>query len=201
MQAGSRPRICVYCASRQGSDPANHEAAATVGKLLVDRGADLVYGGGHVGLMGMVADAVLTGGGHVTGVIPQHLVDMEEAHSGLSDLRVVADMSERKRMMFDLSDGFLTLPGGLGTMEEMFEVLTWQYLGLHSKPVGLLNVEGYYDHLIAFLDSGRDRKLISDRARSVLIDSTDPEQLIDDLLEVVARNGHSAAPNCESQSV
>lgn len=143
--------------------------------------------------MGVVADTVLAGGGHVTGVIPRHLVELEAAHSTLSDLRVVADMPERKRLMFELSDGFLTLPGGLGTMEEMFEVLTWQYLGLHSKPVGLLNVDGYYDHLIAFLDHGNSRGLISDRARAVLIDSEDPEALVDRLLTVVAANGGPAA--------
>lgn len=182
VDSSRKPRICVYCASRTGDDPTYTEVARVVGGLLVASGVDLVYGGGHVGLMGVVADSVLGAGGHVTGVIPQHLVDDEEAHSTLTDLIVVDDMPERKRVMFELSDAFLTLPGGLGTMEEMFEVLTWQYLGIHSKPVGLLNVDGYYDHLIAFLDEGVSRGLISTRARSVLMTSKNPSELVEDLI-------------------
>lgn len=182
MESGSRPRICVYCASRTGSDPVYAQIAEEVGRLLVTSGNDLVYGGGHVGLMGVVADSVLDAGGAVTGVIPKHLVRAEEAHERVSDLRVVEDMAERKRVMFELSDAFLTLPGGIGTMEEMFEMLTWQYLGIHSKPVGLLNVEGYYDHLIAFLDSALERGLLTARARSVLLVGQDPGALIDSIV-------------------
>lgn len=179
------PRICVYCASRKGVDSTYERIAAEVGRLIVTSGAEMVFGGGHVGLMGIVADTVLDAGGRVTGVIPQHLVDLEEAHTGLTELIVVDDMPQRKRTMFERSDVFLTLPGGIGTMEEMFEVLTWQYLGIHRKPVGLLNVQGYYDDLIAFLDSGHERGLISARARSSLMVGEDPEVLIQKLISAV----------------
>lgn len=180
------PRICVYCASRGDTIPTYARIAAEVGRLIVASGASLVFGGGHVGLMGIVADTVLEAGGRVTGVIPQHLVDMEEAHTGLTELVVVDDMPQRKRTMFQRSDAFLTLPGGIGTMEEMFEVLTWQYLGLHRKPVGLLNVDGYYDHLIAFLDGGLERGLISARARASLLVGTEPVDLVDQLVTAIA---------------
>lgn len=181
----TEPRICVYCASRKGSDPTYARVAAEVGRLIAATGGSLVFGGGHVGLMGIVADTVLAAGGTVTGVIPQHLVDLEEAHPGLTELVVVDDMPQRKRTMFERSDAFLTLPGGIGTMEEMFEVLTWQYLGLHHKPVGLLNVDGYYDDLIAFLDGGHERGLISARARSSLMVGDEPKVLIDDLISAL----------------
>lgn len=177
----------MYCASRTGPDHTYSRAAEDVGRLIVSSGASLVFGGGHIGLMGIVADTVLAQGGRVTGVIPQHLVDMEEAHTGLTELIVVEDMPERKRKMFEHSDAFLTLPGGIGTMEEMFEVLTWQYLGLHRKPVGLLNIDGYYGHLIAFLDGGHERGLISARARSSLMVGDDAAELICRLINAVRR--------------
>ena len=167
---GRRPaRLCVYCASNMGDDPAYAEAAAEVGRELGARGVDLVYGGGHVGLMGVVAAQALAGGRAVTGVITEHLMKPEVAHGDLDELVVVPGMPERKRAMFERADAFLTLPGGVGTMEEMFEVLCWSYLGLHPKPMGLLNVGGYYDHLVAFLDQAVDHGLCKPRIRELLV--------------------------------
>lgn len=174
--------ICVYCASNLGDDPAFVDAAGAVGRAIVDRGAGLVYGGGDVGLMGVVANEVLAGGRPVTGIITEHLMKPEVAHSGLDELVVVADMAERKREMFDRADAFVTLPGGVGTMEEMFEVLCWSYLGLHPKPMGLLNVAGYYDHLIAFLDQAMSHGLCNARVRDLLVVGTDVEDLFERLL-------------------
>src|SRR4249919_2850674 len=145
------PRICVFTGSSNGRRATYPAAATLLGQALVARGYELVYGGARVGLMGAVADAVLAEGGHVIGVIPQALVDREVAHTGLPDLRVVSSMHERKALMSDLSDGFIAMPGGWGTFEELFEVLTWGQLGLHRKPCGLLNVEAYFDPLLAFL--------------------------------------------------
>ena len=144
-------RVCVFAGSSSGSRPEYRAAAETLGRELGARGIGLVYGGARVGLMGAVADAVLAAGGHVTGVIPRALVEKEVAHSGLSDLRVVTSMHERKALMGDLSDGFIALPGGWGTLDEFFEILTWAQLGLHQKPCGLLNVHGYFDGLLSFL--------------------------------------------------
>jgi len=172
----------VYCASSFGRDPAFENCARQVGELLVSRGMDLVYGGGHVGLMGVVADTAMAGGRHVIGVIPQHLVDAEVSHAGVSDLRVVHDMPARKQIMYDTADAFLTLPGGVGTMEEMFEVLCWGYLGLHPKPMGLLNVNGYYDRLIDFLADSVDQGLTRQKALDPLMIDEDPERLLDRLL-------------------
>mgnify|MGYP000854671091 CR=1 FL=1 len=176
-----RVNICVYCASNVGDDPAFGDAAAAVGRAIVGRGADLVYGGGDVGLMGIVANEVLAGGRSVTGIITEHLMKPEVAHRGLDELVVVADMPERKRAMFDRADAFITLPGGVGTMEEMFEVLCWSYLGLHPKPMGLLNVAGYYDHLIGFLDQAIGHGLCRPRVRDLLLVGTDVEDLFDRL--------------------
>lgn len=175
-------RLCVYCASNVGDDPRFVAAATEVGRELTRRGVDLVYGGGQVGLMGVVADEVLTGGRSVTGVITEHLMTPELAHPGLDELVVVADMPERKREMFERADAFLTLPGGVGTMEEMFEVLCWSYLGLHPKPMGLLNVAGYYDHLIAFLDGAVEQGLCRERVRDLLVVGDDVSGLLDRLL-------------------
>jgi len=176
------PTLCVYCASRLGEDPTFAEAAAEVGDLMAARGIDLVYGGGQVGLMGIVADRVMAGGGRVTGVITDHLMKPEVAHHGIDELVVVADMSERKRVMIDRADAFLTLPGGVGTMEEMFEVLCWSYLGLHPKPTGLLAVGTYFDHLIAFLDHSVALGLSKPRARDLLVVDSDAAALIDTLV-------------------
>lgn len=174
--------VCVYCASNVGDDPAFADGAAAVGRAIVQRGAGLVYGGGNVGLMGIVADEVLAGGGNVTGIITEHLMKPEVAHPGLDALVVVADMPERKRAMFERSDAFVTLPGGVGTMEEMFEVLCWSYLGLHPKPMGLLNLAGFYDHLLAFLDQAIDHGLCKPRVRELLVVGTDVDDLFDRLL-------------------
>jgi uncharacterized protein (TIGR00730 family) len=143
--------LCVYCGSRPGQDPAHLELAREVGRWIGQNGARLVYGGGHHGLMGAVADAALAAGAHVTGVIPQALVEMEAAHQGCSELHVVATMHERKHLMAERADAILALPGGIGTFEELFEVWAWRQLGYHGKPIGLLNAGGYYDGLLAFL--------------------------------------------------
>ncbi len=144
-------KICVFCGSRTGNDPVYMETATKVGRFFAENGIDLVYGGGNVGLMGAVADAVLAGGGKVTGVMPKHLADREIAHTGITSLTIVDDMHQRKSAMADHSDAFLTLPGGAGTMEEMFEQWTWAQLGLHQKPSGVLNVGGYYDALLRMI--------------------------------------------------
>ena len=154
------PRICVFTGSSDGRRPAYRTAATALGETLVSRGYELVYGGARVGLMGAVADAVLAAGGHVIGIIPEALVAREVAHTGLPDLRVVSSMHERKALMADLSDGFIAMPGGWGTLEELFEVLTWGQLGLHAKPCGLLNVEGYFDPLLAFLTHAFEEQFV-----------------------------------------
>lgn len=144
--------VCVYCGSSDGAKPLYREAAKSFGRALVGANLSLVYGGGKVGLMGAIADEVLRLGGEAIGVIPDALMEKEVGHRGLTRLHVVKDMHERKAMMAELSDGFIALPGGIGTLEELFETLTWAQLGLHDKPVGLLNVEGFYDGLLVFLD-------------------------------------------------
>jgi uncharacterized protein (TIGR00730 family) len=145
--------ICVYCGSRPGAEPAFADAARQVGLWIAQNKGQLVYGGGHNGLMGMMADACLQAGGRVIGVIPKALVEKEWAHSGCSELHVVENMHERKRLMAERADAFLALPGGIGTFEEFFEAWTWRQLGYHDKPVGLLNLNGYYDKLLAFLST------------------------------------------------
>ncbi len=179
--------LCVYCASNVGDDPGYAEAAGRVGDELGRRGIGLVYGGGRVGLMGIVADRAMAGRSPVTGVITEHLMKPELAHDGIDEMVVVADMAERKRAMFERADAFLTLPGGVGTMEEMFEVLCWSYLGLHPKPVGLLNTGGYYDHLIAFLDHAVEHGLCRARVRDLLVVDTDVATLLDRLCVDAAR--------------
>ncbi len=146
--------ICVYCGSRPGTQAAYAEAARAVGRWIGERGGQLVYGGGRSGLMGTVADAALAAGARVVGVIPQSLVDREHAHRGCTELHVVQTMHERKRLMAERADAFLALPGGIGTMEEFFEIWTWRQLGYHDKPVGLLNQDGYYDALLQFMQDG-----------------------------------------------
>lgn len=145
-------RLCVYCGSSMGLLPEYRDAAESFGRLLVREKIGLVYGGGNVGLMGVLADTVMAGGGEVVGVIPRALVDREVAHHEVTRLHVVDTMHERKALMAKLADGFVALPGGYGTMEELFEVLTWAQLGFHPKPVGMLNTRGYYNHLLEFLD-------------------------------------------------
>ncbi len=145
--------VCVYCGSRPGAEPVYAEAAQQVGRWIAEHHGQLVYGGGHNGLMGLMADACLQAGGRVVGVIPKALVDKEWAHTGCTELHVVDTMHERKRIMAEHADAFLALPGGIGTFEEFFEVWTWRQLGYHDKPVGLLNLNGYYDNLLLFLRS------------------------------------------------
>ena len=181
--------ICVYCGSRPGANPAFAEAAAGVGRWIGERGGQLVYGGGRSGLMGVVADAALAAGGRVIGVIPQALVDREQAHRGCTELHVVDTMHERKRRMAERADAFLALPGGIGTMEEFFEIWTWRQLGYHGKPVGLLNVDGYYGALLQFLQTGV-RAGFMDDAQMASVATHDRWQAL--LPELVERAGFTA---------
>lgn len=174
-------RVCVFCGSNTGANPAYAEAAADLGLLLARRGLTLVYGGGHVGLMGVLADAALAAGGRVTGVIPEALAAKELAHRGLTDLKVVGSMHERKALMSELSDAFIALPGGIGTLEEWFEVWTWSQLGFQPKPCGMLNVAGYYDHLLAFLDHMAAERFLSPPHRSMAIVEDRADRLLDRL--------------------
>ena len=172
-------KICVFTGSRRGSRAEYSGAAEALGRELVARGYGLVYGGGNVGLMNVVANTVLEIGGSVIGVIPNALVSKEVAHSGLTELRVVASMHERKALMAELSDGFIALPGGIGTMEEFFEVLSWAQLGLHEKPCGLLNVAGYYDALIEFLDHAVAKDFLRPKHRALMLVENDPAALLE----------------------
>ncbi|NIV03765.1 MAG: TIGR00730 family Rossman fold protein, partial [Calditrichae bacterium] len=171
-------KICVYCGSSPGGRAEYIEGAKTLAKLFVQREIELVYGGASVGLMGVMADTVLQNGGRVTGIIPEDLVKREVAHNGLTELKVVLSMHERKAQMAELSEGFIALPGGLGTIEELFEVLTWAQLGFHQKPVGILNLCGYYDHLSSFLDHTVSEQFVKPTHRAMLIVEDDPEKLI-----------------------
>lgn len=173
----------MFCGSNYGNRPAYRDAARNVGQLLATRGITLVYGGGNVGLMGAAADACLAAGGRVVGVIPQVLVDKEVAHAGLTTLHVVGSMHERKALMADLAGGFLALPGGVGTFEEFFEILTWSQLGLHRKACGLLNVEGYYNPLLAMADHAVTEGFIKPSHRAMLLSDSDPEHMLDRMSE------------------
>lgn len=173
--------ICVYCGSSLGNEPAYQEAAEALGRTLAERGIGLVYGAGNVGLMGVVADAALASGGRVIGVIPEALVRWEVAHDGLTERYVVQTMHERKAKMADLSDAFIALPGGLGTMDELFEALTWTQLGFHHKPCGLLNVAGFYDPLLTFLDSMVERRFLRPEHRALVRADPDISALLDSL--------------------
>lgn len=171
-------RICVYCGSSPGRLPDYTRAAEQLGSLMAENGLGLVYGGASVGIMGKVADAALANGAEVIGVIPSALATREVAHSGLSELHVVDSMHQRKAKMADLSDGFVALPGGWGTIEEIFEVLTWGQLGFHRKPCGLLNVAGYYDHLNAFLEHAIDEAFVKTDYRPMIMVENDPVRLL-----------------------
>ena len=162
-------RICIYAGSNPGRDPAYAAAAEGLARLLAERGIGVVYGGAKVGLMGIVADTALQAGGEVIGIIPGDLVEREIAHQGLTDLRVVGSMHERKALMADLADGFIALPGGMGTLEELFEVYTWTQLGLHVKPTGLLDVRGYYARLATFLDHAVAERFVTVEHREMLV--------------------------------
>ena len=170
--------LCVYCGSRMGAQPAFAAAATQVGKWIGSHGWQMVYGGGKVGLMGIAADATLAAGGAVFGVIPQNLLDKEVGHPGLTELRVVATMHERKTLMFERADAFVALAGGIGTFEELFEIWTWYQLGVHSKPFGLLNTNGYYDPLIAMLDRMVSEGFLSPAVRALLLVGTDAAELL-----------------------
>lgn len=181
-------RVCVYCASSLGNDPAIEAAARAVGELLAAEGLGLVYGGGSVGLMGLVANTVMAAGGHVTGVIPKRLFPREIPHRGLTELIEVGSMHERKTEMFELADAFIALPGGFGTLEELAEVTTWAQLGIHRKPIGVLNVSGYYDALLTFLDQGVLKGLLRADNRALIVDREEPAGLLEALRAYVPKS-------------
>lgn len=182
--------LCVFCGSSSGTDPAYEEGARSLGRALVRANVTLVYGGASVGLMGAVADSVLGAGGEAVGVIPEGLVHKEISHPGLTELHVVGSMHERKAMMAELSEGFITLPGGTGTMEEFFEVFTWAQLGEHDKPCGLLDVAGYFDPLVAFLDHMVERGFLKEHHRAMILHDTDPASLLDRFAHYEAPGSH-----------
>src|ERR687894_2902286 len=175
----SLTRICVFCGTNPGSQPAYGVAARELGKILAEQGIELVYGGASVGIMGELADAVQEHGGHVTGIIPQQLMEKEAAHTGIRNLIVVASMHQRKSQMADMSDAFIALPGGIGTLEGFFEVLTWGQLGIHAKPAGILNVEGYFDKMTGFLDHAVQEGFLRDTRRDAIIVESDPRALLE----------------------
>ena len=171
--------VCVFSGSSPGARPEYLAAARTLGEELATRGVELVYGGASVGLMAAVADTVLAAGGRVTGIIPRHLADKEVAHRGLSELRVTSTMHERKALMAELSDAFVALPGGFGTLKELTEILTWSQLGLHAKPCGLLDVADFYRSLLAFVDHAVAERFVRPEHRSLVLVDTEPGQLLD----------------------
>ena len=170
--------ICVFCAANPGNAPEYRAAAGAFGRFLAENGRRVVFGGGRTGLMGALADGVLSAGGEVIGIMPRHLVEREVAHTGLSELRVVSSMHERKTMLSELADGFVALPGGLGTLEELFETWTWGQLGLHRKPYGVLNVNGFFDPLLAFLDHAVTEGFLGSANRGMLAVSRDAGELL-----------------------
>jgi uncharacterized protein (TIGR00730 family) len=180
-------RLAVYCGSAPGTDPAFADMARAAVTEMAERGVDLVYGGGRLGLMGIIADTMLAAGGRVYGVIPQALVDHEVAHTGLTELHTVANMHERKAKMTELCDGFLALPGGIGTLDELFEAWTWNALGYHAKPFCLLNVHGFWDGLAGFMDHVRDSGFLSPARRLQLLKAESPAEALN-LLDEAAKN-------------
>jgi uncharacterized protein (TIGR00730 family) len=174
-------RIAVYCGSSAGASPQFRQAADELGRLLVARECGLVYGGGSVGLMGTLADAVLTAGGDVVGVIPRALATKELLHTGVPDMRIVKTMHDRKALMAELADAFIAMPGGYGTLEELFEVMTWAQLGIHPKSIGLLNVGGYFDHLMRMIDHAIAERFIKPQHRELFVIDQNAETLLDKL--------------------
>jgi uncharacterized protein (TIGR00730 family) len=174
--------VAVYCGASSGTNELFTQQAQAMGQALAERGFTLVYGGGRVGLMGAVADSALAHGGRVIGVIPDFLVAKEVEHRGVTELHIVKSMHERKLMMADLAEGFVAMPGGYGTLEELFEVLTWGQLGLHKKPIGMLNVAGYYDHLLRALDHMADEGLLRRENRNQLLSNAHPHGMLDEML-------------------
>jgi uncharacterized protein (TIGR00730 family) len=183
--------LCVYCGSRPGSQAAYAQSAQAVGEWIGTHGGQLVYGGGKGGLMGIVATATLRAGGRVVGIIPQALVDAEAANHDCTELHIVDTMHERKRMMAERADAFIALPGGIGTFEELFEVWTWRQLGYHDKPIGLLNVDHYYDRLLAFLESTVEQQFLGDWQMKLIRSGSDPLLLLPELVQAA---GLSTAP-------
>ena len=171
--------ICVFCGTNTGSRPEYGAAARELGQILAEQGIELVYGGASVGIMGELADSVHEHGGHVTGIIPQQLMEKEAAHTGIPNLIVVASMHQRKSQMADMSDGFIALPGGIGTLEGFFEILTWGQLGIHAKPSGILNVAGYFDGLTRFLDHAVKEGFLTEEHRGAIMMETDPRRLLE----------------------
>ena len=174
--------ICVFCGSQSGTDPRYRQIAVELGHLLAQRGHGLVYGGGHVGLMGTIADAVLEAGGDVTGVIPKPMTDRELAHETVTKLYVVSSMHERKALMASLSDAFIAMPGGYGTLEELFEVIAWAQLGIHRKPIGVLNAAGYFDALLSLVEHMIGEGFIKTKYRGLFVTAEQPQALLDALL-------------------
>jgi uncharacterized protein (TIGR00730 family) len=172
-------RICVFCGTNPGSHPAYGLAARELGRVLAEQSIELVYGGASVGIMGELADSVQEHGGHVTGIIPQQLMEKEAAHTGIRNLIVVASMHQRKSQMADMSDGFIALPGGIGTLEGFFEVLTWGQLGIHAKPAGILNIESYFDGLTEFLDHAVREGFLTEPHRHAIVVETSPGLLLE----------------------
>ena len=170
--------ICVFCGSATGTRPEYADAARRLGDAIARRGLELVYGAGHIGLMGILADAALAAGGRVVGMIPRSLVDRELAHKGLSEIHVVESMHARKALMADRADAFLALPGGFGTLDELFEILTWAQIGIHAKPIGLINVAGYFDPLLAWIDGAVEGGLVREKHRAMLLVGDDAEELL-----------------------
>ena len=180
-------RLAVYCGAAMGTDPAHADLATRLGVRMAERGVALVYGGGHRGLMGVVADAVLGAGGQAFGVIPQALVDLEVAHRGLTELHVVADMHQRKAMMTELTDAFVAIPGGIGTLDELFEAWSWNALGYHAKPFAVLAEDGFWDHMLAFLDGATAAGFVSPARREQLLVARSPDQAIDVLADAIGK--------------
>ena len=179
-------RLAVYCGSAPGSRPEFADATRATAAAMINRGVDLVYGGGRLGLMGLIADSVLDGGGHVFGVIPKALVNLEVAHEGVTELHTVETMHERKAKMTDLADAFLALPGGIGTLDELFEAWSWNALGYHAKPFCLLNVDGFWDGMIEFIDHATESGFLSAQRRGQLLVASTPEEALELLDEVAA---------------
>lgn len=186
--------VCVFCASTMGNDPAQIDLAAATGRALAGRGLRLVFGGGRVGLMGVVADAALAAGGEAVGVMPHSLVDREIAHTGLTELHITRSMHERKALMDDLADGFIALPGGFGTLDELAEIVTWSLLGYHEKPVGLLDANGYFDPLRAFFDRAVETGFVRPDQRGLILEASSPDAMLDQMAD-----WHRTAPAKWSQ--
>ncbi len=166
-------KICIFCGASESRDPMVYEKANAVMQSFFDNNIELIYGGAAIGVMGALANRLMVLGGKAQGVIPRQLMKKEIAHAGLTELHVVADMHARKKMMYDLSDAFLIFPGGMGTMDELFEILTWRQLGFHGKPVALMNINGYFDHLLKFLDHTVEQGLVKPKDRSLIFSSSD----------------------------